>query len=246
MSKERFYISTQGVDEKARHEAIQHACQLANSDSEITRIVLLIHTKGNTGWFDNIFDRDTVKKLFNGLRFSDCNVPLKIETKLTFKDNYNSSDIVITFGLDSEDVLKIEDYDSIKVIIAIPWLKEGLQKWVQTYSPTELRGKQEEVVAYPEPSCIVKKAMEELTSSINMSTGISHPSDEREAKTFILSLHKYEPSLDANIVGSYLVRELNWDTEDAKDIEKLINKHFQGGDRTGLQHHYKRWKEECK
>jgi hypothetical protein len=54
MSKGRFYISTQGVDEKARHEAIQYACQLAKNHSEINRIVLLIHTKNDIGWFDNI------------------------------------------------------------------------------------------------------------------------------------------------------------------------------------------------
>ena len=75
--------------------------------------------------------------------------------------------------------------------------------------------------------------------------------DEKRAKTYILSLHKYESSLNADIVGSYLVRELNWDTEDAKDVEKLINtlnngKHFQGGQRTGLQHYYKQWKDQSK
>jgi len=92
--------------------------------------------------------------------------------------------------------------------------------------------------------------MEDLTDSINMSTGITHPSDEEQAKTYILALHKYEPSLDANIVGAYLVRDLNWDTDHAKEIEKLINtlnngKYFQGGRRTGLQHYYKQWKKEC-
>jgi hypothetical protein len=40
-------------------------------------------------------------------------------------------------------------------------------------------------------------------------------------RPFILALHKYESSLNADIVGSYLIRELNWETEEAKGIEKL-------------------------
>jgi hypothetical protein len=61
MSKKRFYISTQGVDEKARREAIHFACQLAETDSEITRIVLLIHTK----------------KILAGLKISSTGIRLK-------------------------------------------------------------------------------------------------------------------------------------------------------------------------
>lgn len=250
MSKERFYIDTEGNDDEAYREAMLFACKKAAEDDEIKRVVILVHTKQNTGWFERIFGREIEKQLFKGTTFKDCKPIFKFETKKTYNDNFKPSEIVITCGLDAEDVLKIDDFYSVKVIIAIPWLRDRLQKWVQTWNPTELRGNQNAVVAYPEPSCIVKKAMEELSSDINMSTGITHPSDEEEAKTFILSLHKYEPSLDPNVVGSYLVRELGWDTDDAKDVEKLINtlnagKHFQGGRRTGLQQHYKRWKEEC-
>jgi hypothetical protein len=61
---------------------------------------------------------------------------------------------------------------------------------------------------------------------------------------------KFIELLIATIVGGYLVRELNWDTDHAKDIEKLINtlnkgKYFQGGSRTVLQNYYKQWEKEC-
>jgi hypothetical protein len=249
MSKQRFYIDTSGNDDAAYTEAMRKACELADGDPQIKKIVLLINSKGSTGWFERLFDSAIVKKLHIGYKFSDCRPIFKFETVKTYRDTFDASEIVITCGLDSADVLKIDDYHSIKAIIAIPWLKDGLKKWVQTWGPTDIRGGAV-ATAYPEPSCIVQKAMIELSESINMSTGITHPSDEEMAKTFILSLHKYESSLDANIVGSYLVRELHWDTEDAKEIEKLINtlnsgKHFKGGSRTGLQHPYKRWEREC-
>lgn len=248
MSKQKIYIDTEGNDYEAYREAMQAACELAKKDPTIKRVVLLISTKGSDGWFGKLYGSETVKDLYKGTKFEGCSPLYKFETLKTYKDSLDPSDIVITCGLDSDDVLKIDDYYSAKIIIAIPWLKKSLNKWVQTWAPTELRGKA--AVAVVEPSCIVKKAMAELTESVNMTTGINHPSDEEHAKTTILSLYKYESSIDANIVGAYLVRELGWDTEHAKDVEKLIStlnagKFFKGGQRTGLQHWYNRWKEEC-
>jgi hypothetical protein len=250
MSKNRFFIATSGNDDNAYLEAIDYACKLANHDPEIKRVVLLLLTKNNAGWFERLFGQVVVKQLFNGTKFKDCKPEFKFETRKTYSDSFSPSEIVITCGLDSEDVLPIDDFYSVKVIIAIPWLRNGLEKWVQIWEPTELRGNQQSVAKYPEPSCIVKKAMQDLTEGINLSTGITHPLDEEQAKTFILALHKYEPNLDADILGAYLVRELNWDTDQAKQVEKLITilnngKYFKGGQRTGLQNYYKQWKEEC-
>lgn len=250
MSMKRFYIDTEGNDDEAYREAMQLACKLAEEDPEIKRVVLLVHTKQNTGWFERIFDSEIVKQLFKGMTFKNCKPLFKFETKKTYKDSFTRSEIVITCALDSKDVFPIDDFYSVKAIIAIPWLRVGLQKWVQTWNPIEMRGNQQSISSYPDPTCIVKKAMKELTESINMSTGILNPFDEEQAKTLILVLHKYETSLDANIVGAYLIRELNWDTDHAMDVEKLINtlnegRHFQGGRRTGLQNYYKRWKAEC-
>jgi len=249
----KYYIDTEANDDNAYQLAMQFACELAKKDSEIKKIVLYIHTKQNTGWFERLFGSETVKKLFNGLKFSDCPVPFKFETKLTYKNAMygNASDIVICCGIDSDDILKIDDYNSVKYIIAIPWLRKLTDKWIKTWNAVEISGKEKNEGTFPEPSCIVKLAMKQLTGSINMSTGISHPMDNDRAKTYIKALHKYEPELNADIVGSYLVRVLNWDTRHAKDIEKLIEtlnsgRFFKGGEKTGLQDYYKRWKNECK
>jgi len=251
MSKQRFYIDTEGSDDEAYREAMQFACKLADEDNEITRVVILVHSKQTTGRFERLYGRDVEKKLFNGTKFNDCKPLFKFETKKTYNDNYLPSEIVITCGLDAEDVLKIDDFYSVKAIIAVPWLPDSLQKWVQTWNPTELRGKENTIGEFANPSFIVTKAMKDLTRSINLSTGIQNSSDNELAKTYILTLHKFESPLDADIVGSYLVRELGWHTQYAKDVEKLINtlndgKYFKGGSRIGLQQYYKKWKDECK
>ena len=232
-------------------EAMQFACRLADEDTEIKKVILLAASKKNTDWLDRLYGAKVVKQLFAGTVFENCKPIFKIETTQTYRDNSSPSEIVITLGLDADDLLKIDDYYSVKAIIAIPWLKKNTGKWLQTWSPKELRGKQPAIKGFANPSCIVIKALEELTGLINMSTGIRHPSDEREAKTTILALHKYEPQLNGDFVAAYLVRELNWESESANEMKEFINtlndgKYFKGGDRTGLKDYYKRWKEECK
>ena len=252
----KFYIDTQGNDDKAYQSAMRYACdELSKKDAEIKKIVLYIHTKKNTGWFDRLYGSDVVKKLFNGslLKGFSCTVPFKFETKLTYKKyqyQYSSgTDVVICCGINADDILKIDDYHSVKYIIAIPWLKTSVEKWIRTWNAKKISGKENDE-KYPEPSPIVQLAMRELTTEINMTTGIVHPHDNHMAKTFIKSLHKYEPELNADSVRAFLVRELHWDTRHAKDVEKLIEtlndgRYFKGGQKTGLQNYYKRWKKEC-
>lgn len=251
MKKTRFYIDTKGNDDQAYYEAIKFACRISEEDGTIARVTILIQSKQQNSWFERLYGKDVVKKLSEGVKFNECKPIFKFETIKTYKDYSKASEIVITCGLNVEDVLKIDDYYSVKSIIAIPWFEDGLKKWVNTWNPTEIRRNQKPLVEFTLPSCIVIKALEDLTGSINMSTGIQHTSDENKAKTYILALHKYESSIDSDIVGSYLVRELGWMTEHAKEIEKLIDtlnngKHFQGGYRTGLKDYYEKWKEKCK
>ena len=189
----KFYIDTVANDDDAYKLAMQFACELAKKDSSIKKIVLYIHTKQNTGWFERLFGSETVKKLFNGLKFTNCLVPFKFETKLTYKNAIygNASDIVICCGIDSEDLLKIDDYHSVKYIIAIPWLRKFTEKWIKTWSAIEISDKEKKEESFPEPSCIVKHSMQQLTGSINMSTGISHPMDNDRAIFFLSHLFMF-------------------------------------------------------
>lgn len=250
MMNKKFYIDTEANDDEAYRLAMQFASELANADEEIKRIVLYIGTKKNTGWFGRLYGPNAVKKLFDGIRANGCRVPFKFETKITYKHaEYGyPSDVVICCGTDSGDLLKLDSYGSVKYMIAIPWHRKLSEKWIKTWKPVEISGQgQDDIESFPEPSDIVKNAMQELTYIINPSTGITHSMDNDRAKTYIRALHKYEPELNSDIVSSYLIRELNWETRHASDIEKLIDtlnegRYFQGGEKKGLQNHYKRWK----
>lgn len=245
----KYYIDTEKNDDEAYRFAINFACNIVKEDNKVKQIVLYVQSKKTTGWFDRLFGSETVKALFTGVRIMDCPVKLKIETKQTYKKEMygEPTDLVICCGMDSKDIFKLDDYSSIKYIIAIPWLKKLTEKWVTTWNAKEITGKDERESSYPEPTNIVKIAMQELTDTINSSTGILHPNDNNRAKTYIRALYKYEDSLDSDVVGAYLIKQLNWDTQHAMDIEKLIStlnkgSYFKGGEKKGLQNYYKKWK----
>jgi hypothetical protein len=249
----KLYFDAEGNDDAAYQSVMKYACELSKNEAEIKNIVLLVCTKTNTGWFERLFGKEIVKKMFSGVRFKDCPSLYKLETLATYErfQYENAQDIVICCGLDADDIFKIDSYSSIKYIIAVPWQKELTGKWIKTWNAKDISGKSDgSDDEFPAPTAIVKRAMTNLTTTINMSTGISNPSDNNRAKTFIRALHKYENELNASVVSSYLIRELRWSPRHAHDIEKLINalnqgSFFHGGDKVGLQNYYKKWEKEC-
>lgn len=252
---EFYFFDTEGNDDESYERALNFAEKLVKANNELKRIIYLVPSKNSTGWLDRLFGEQAVKKMFNGVKLSGTAV--KIETIRTYTNSYNDpSDIVICCGLNSEEIFKVQDYRHVYAIIAIPWQKENTESWIKTAKAVKINedlstNTELSKTAYPEPTEIVKKAFKELTTVINTSTGITHPSDNSRAKIFVRALHKYEPELDSDIVCSYLINSLGWQVRHADDIRKLIDtlnngKYFKGGEKTGLQVNYKRWKTDKK
>lgn len=248
---DRFYIDTCGNDDDAYDKAYKFALKLVKEDNNIKKIIFLVASKNNCGWLDRLYGESKVKQLFKGI--NNGNLLLKIETIRTYSNSYsNGTDVVIACGLNSKEIFKVEDYRNIGYIIAIPWLKELIQSWITTKNPDILRVFEDDTIENvekdcPKPSLIIQEAFRELSNIINPSTGISHHMDNARAKTYVRTLYKYEPELNSDLICSYLVNELGWEVKHSNDVRKLIDtlnngKYFVGGDKIGLQNHYKRWK----
>lgn len=242
----RFYVDIEGNDDIAVAEVIQKAIQLEHA-VVAQRIVFLAHTLQNDGWLERQYGSEGVKKLKKGAKLngSDCNaVFMSIKTYSGSKN-----DVVVTLGLDSDDILKIEDEHGINAIVALPWLRGGVDKWAKMSGAIELRTNlpiQDGV----EIDCVVRKAFEDLTESINMSTGIHHHMDEERAKTYLRALNKYNYELSEEKIETLLVGELNWSKDHAEDVLEIIRKinsgkSFHGGAKTGLKGYITQWINEC-
>lgn len=246
MNKERFYNQNVGPIKENEVKAFKKALELSKSISDIDEIILLIHTKSNTGYIERIFDTRDIKQLFKGAKIHKDYPKVKIETVRAINDLPNINRIILAFGLRSDELSVYEDYYGCKAIVAHQWSLESVTKWAKNWGAINLddNSKSEKNKL---PDIVVQNAFTELTNVINRSTGITHPMDEERCKTYIRALNKYNYELNPDEISAYLTRELNWDYDDCKDVIKLIEKinsggYFQGGQKTGLKNHINRWK----
>lgn len=246
MEKERFYTENIGPIKENELASVRKAVEICHANIEINEITLLIHTKNNTGYIERVFNSANIKSLFNGAKI-DKELPfIKIETVKTLDDNYHKKRVLVAFGLRSDELFKYDDFESIVAIIAHQWNENGVKEWSQTWGAIEILSN----IQAPKmnfPHKVVQEAFNDLSKSINMSTGITHFMDEELCKTYLRALDKNEYTLNSQEINAYLITELGWESDDVKDVIKLIDKlnsgsYFKGGDKTGLQNHIKRWK----
>lgn len=246
MEKIRFYSSNVGPIKGNELKALKKAIEICLENSDIQEITVLIHTKSNTGYLERIFETTNTKQFFTGIKI-DVSVPIiKTETIKTINDNRNKKRVLIAFGLRSEELYLYDEFESVTAIIAHQWSEDGVKEWAKTWGAADILTN-EVSEKHKLPHKVIQNALSDLTNSINMSTGILNTSDENLCKTYLRALNKYEYELDPTEINSYLISALNWQSDNAKDVIKLIDKlnsggYFKGGDKTGLQNHIKRWK----
>jgi|SRR5690554_2378222 len=245
MTEIRYYNNNIGPVKANEAKAVHKALEICNDVRDIEEIILLIHTKNQTDYVKRVFDISNVNKLFSNTVIDPKYPPFRIETIKTFNSDYRSKKIVVAFGLRSKDLFKYDDFNHIYALIAHQWTEPDVQEWAKKWGAIHL-DTETEIETTELPPQIVQRAFEDLTGSINLSTGIVHSSDNALCKTYIRALNKYNHELNSEKIYSYLTKNLGWEYDDAKDVIKLIDKinsggYFQGGDTTGLKYHIKRW-----
>lgn len=239
----RFLYDTTGVDEAAETAIARKAFQLAN-ELGIDTIVFYVHTFDSVGWVERMFGRDAPMQLRNG--YNNNGTVLELHSHRTFSE-YGNECILVALGQNSTTLFELECIHRVRAIIALPWVQGECLDWASNLGAHDLNTDQL-MDTYTLP-CVVERALEELTRSINITSGITHPSDERRAKTIIRALNKYNYELNVPAIKAYLV-ENNWTKHGMNTMAELISTinhggYFQGGDKTGLNHHKNRWEEEC-
>jgi len=247
MTEIRYYNNNTGPIKENESSAVQKALEICNEVGDIEEIILLIHTKRQTTYIERVFEMSNVNKLFSNTIIDPKFPPFRIETIKTFSSDYPSKKIVIAFGLRSSELYKYDDFQNIYALIAHQWVEPDVKDWAEKWGAINIETGQA-IESIELPDLIVQTAFKDLTSSINMSTGIVHSSDNALCKTFIRALKKYNYELNSKKIYAFLTKNLNWDYDDANDVIKLIDKvnsggYFQGGEKTGLKYYIKRWSE---
>lgn len=127
---------------------------------------------------------------------------------------------VVGVWVDDRQVEKYLDGLNAPALCVVPWTRDGVDQWKANWGSTELRSG----VAAGEPATVgnpvVVAALESLTIGVNLSTGLSHPSDKgRAVQMFRLLRDAGEPFVPTE-VQAWAVRH-GWRPGDARELAQL-------------------------
>lgn len=218
-----FYIQSQGPQDDALIEGVRWLHQRASQSGKPGLVA--VSTQQN---LDNI-RWSKFGTLFQGLRKSKAvtiqGVDFELMTLRTKKWSWDGPALVVYGGQKLLDA--IDSLSGHIDVLYIPWTGSDGDGWIATWNATRLG---EDASQEQDPgsaiSPVAEVALGRLTTLVNLSTGILHPSDHRHAvRTFETLIHKGE-RLDAELVRQYLVKH-GWEprhANEAKDIfEKLVD-----------------------
>lgn len=111
-------------------------------------------------------------------------------------------------------------------ICAIPWLHKDIEKWKAARAPHDLRTGHQ--ASEPRISNrVVEAALSNLTSSVNLSTGLGHPSDKDHAVGIFRALVAARETFDTDEIRAWAAAN-GWDADDADELADLAGRLAEG------------------
>ena len=215
----RIHIPNMGPDTSTIHTAIAigvHECKQTGTAD----LTLITPVKNNldTIAIGDFLGQDVAKRLMKGDRIviGNYGVSLNHHSVSTIQ-KIRTPSIGLAFYVSKDDIKKLDALE-FNTLIFVPWLnKEGVewaQKWdAQTHGGTPV----DSTISLPSE---VEKSMKRLTTYVNLSTGLGHPSDKEHAKRRFTELRSAGVIWNPKELEKWAVRN-GWKPSDAEKLSKL-------------------------
>src|SRR3989338_6943264 len=183
-----FFIRSEGANEEAFKLGLGWLVQLVEKDLAKRRARLAICTKRNLqGVIEDVLGGSSIRMLGKG---ESVTLNEKVEvTLLTERERIYSWPGPILAAFPSKRLLDAIDalYDTTDVLV-VPWTIGEVQYWIDTWGAAEFpSGTRPASMLALDP--VLQEALRSLTETVNLSTGISHPSDRAAAIGAFRALH---------------------------------------------------------
>lgn len=108
-------------------------------------------------------------------------------------------------------------------ICAIPWAADDLAEWKRAHDPIDVRSGEPLGEPHVQLTPLVAQALRSLTTIVNPSTGIHHPSDARHARQLLKALYIVGEPLEASAIRTWAIAH-GWEPRHADDLGELAGK----------------------
>ncbi|MEB5924073.1 hypothetical protein [Franconibacter daqui] len=136
---------------------------------------------------------------------------------------YGNHDIVLATYLTDKDMDIVDSIQNINSIIFLPWSEEEGKRWLSTWEP-EIVGPSTWKSLKPELPAPISNEILRLGRCINMSTGLSHPSDKDRAKRIFSDLKKQGLKAPEEAIKQFAVNN-DWDPVRAQELASFAKKY---------------------
>lgn len=226
MTTQRFLIENHGPIIDNFKMALSESIKLSLSNC-INQITLVVPAKGSfpDTIIGKFFGQTNSKLLCKGESIKlgqEISINLKIPLEL--RNAFAQFGVVLATYLVQEDMHIVDELKSPKAIVYLPWMEDSGKKWLACWEPT-IWGASTWAVESINFTPAVEDELNRLNSVINLSTGLTHPSDKKEADNMFKQLSKNGHYVNPEDIKYWAIKN-GWDAENAKSLEKLATKYF--------------------
>jgi hypothetical protein len=147
---------------------------------------------------------------------------IELFTDRTLRVTYRQGP-VLGVWVDDNQLDKLENLGA-PALCAIPWNRADIDAWKRAWNPTDLRtGDKPHATEATIANPVVLAALESLTTRVNLSTGLGHPSDKAAAVQLFLALRNGGERFDPGQVHAWAASH-GWRAAHARQLGELAQK----------------------
>lgn len=234
---ERRFVNAHGHDPEAVKVAIRWLVQFA-AESGHGRVTVLVSTQNQIDSLAEILGLKPAR-LRKHKVFSVGPVSVKVVTeRQSLRERLEGA--LLGLWVDDGQLENQLDGADAPALCVVPWNRTDIAQWKANWNPVDLRASEPAGTGKTVGNSVVVAALESLTTAVNLSTGLSHPSDRQAAVQMFRLLRNAGEQFDPSEVQAWAVAH-GWRPKHARELAELARAIL---DRKPLRGGRERWKDD--
>lgn len=218
---ERFFIPAHGPDDDALRAGLAWLRTYAEGHLFLDAAIW-VPTKDSVENLGRVIGRDAAAHLKRTGKVKAGAITISLLSERTTRSAHKRGPVLAVW-VDDRQLDKLDALDA-PALCAIPWSETDIDGWKRSWNPTDARTGVSAAAETTATNPVLEAALGDLTTCVNLSTGVTHPSDKAMAVQLFQLLKSAHEPFDPLEVKALAVRR-GWEPRHATalaDIAKRI------------------------
>ena len=223
----RIYIPNTGADPEKVKTAYAHGLVMC-AELGIKELTVVVPARGTPpeAVAEDVFGRVAARELAKGKAVHVTEgIFVRCESVMTLPKR--QPEAVLAFYVPPEDMNIIDSLHAPKIVIYVPWIDETEADWQRAWNAETLNESRPD--RPPVLDAQLEQELLRLTGHINLSTGLAHPNDLRDAKAMFAHLQIQRVECDSEELRIWAIRN-NWRPRHIDELVRLSKQYLQTPD----------------